>query len=68
MAIRTVVGIDVGSSKIRTFVGEVEGKAKLRLIGAGVVPSLGIRRGVVVDPLAAAATISESARLAEEQS
>ncbi len=68
MALRTVVGIDVGSSKTRTFVGQVEGEAKLRLIGGGIVPSRGIRRGVVVDAGEAAGAIAESTRLAEEQS
>jgi cell division protein FtsA len=66
--LRTVVGIDVGSSKTSTFVGEVEGEDTLRLIGAGVVASRGIRRGVVVDGPEAAAVIAQSVQMAEERS
>ncbi len=66
---RIVVGIDAGSSKTRTLVAEVEERAEvLRVIGAGVVRSRGIRRGVVVDASEAAATVAESIRLAEESS
>ena len=46
---RTIVGIDVGSGKICTLVSEVADNGNARIIGVGVVPSRGIRRGVVVN-------------------
>jgi cell division protein FtsA len=46
---RTVVGIDVGSSKICTLVGEVHDNGDLRVVGVGLVASRGLRKGVVVN-------------------
>lgn len=47
-----VVGIDVGSTTVRTVIGVVsqESKASVpNIIGVGIAPSRGIRRGVVID-------------------
>ena len=46
---RTVVGIDVGSSKVCVLVGEVGGEYDLRIVGVGIVPARGMRKGVVVN-------------------
>ena len=46
---RTVVSIDVGSSKVCTLVGEVRENGDLRVVGVGLVPSRGLRKGVVVN-------------------
>ena len=46
---RTVVGIDVGTTKICTLVGEAYEDGQLRIIGVGVAPSRGLRKGVVVN-------------------
>lgn len=48
--VRTVVGLDIGTTKISAVIAEVEeGEPTPRLVGLGVVPSEGLRRGVVVD-------------------
>ena len=44
---RTIVGIDVGSSKVCTLVGETGDDGETRVIGVGQVPSRGIRKGPV---------------------
>jgi len=65
---RTIVGIDVGSSKICTLVGEVEDEGGIRVIGVGLGPARGIRRGVVVNVAEASASIAASIEHAERTS
>jgi cell division protein FtsA len=62
---RTIVGIDVGTTKVCTLVGEVYDDAQLRIIGVGVAPSRGLRKGVVVNVHEATEAISASVRKAE---
>jgi cell division protein FtsA len=64
---RTIVGIDVGSSKVCTLVGEV-GDGETRVIGVGQVPSRGIRKGVVINVADATASIAASVEAAERVS
>lgn len=44
-----LVGIDIGSSNIRTIITQNTHNEAPRVIGVGVVPAFGIRRGVIVD-------------------
>jgi len=62
---RTIVGIDVGTTKICTLVGEVYDDGQLRIIGVGVAPSRGLRKGVVVNVHEATEAITASVRKAE---
>ncbi len=63
-----IVGIDVGTSKICTLVSELDEKGKARVIGVGVAPSQGLRKGVVVNVKEATAALSESVEKAERTS
>jgi cell division protein FtsA len=47
----TIVGLDIGTSNVRVVIASVKSKeeAKPRIIGIGQSPSLGMRKGVVVD-------------------
>jgi cell division protein FtsA len=65
---RTIVGIDVGTTKICTLVGEVHEDQALRIIGVGVTPSRGLRKGVVVNVHEATEAINTSIRRAERVS
>lgn len=65
---RTIVGIDVGSSKVCTLVGEVGDTGDIRVIGVGLQPSRGIRRGVVINVAEATASIAASLDQAEQTS
>jgi cell division protein FtsA len=65
---RTIVGIDVGSSKVCTLVGEVDDEGSIRVIGVGLVPARGVRRGVVVNVVDATAAIAASVDKAERTS
>jgi len=62
------VGIDVGSSKVCTLVGEVDDEGDVRVIGVGLVPSRGIRKGVVVNVADAMGAIAASVEKAERTS
>ncbi len=62
---RTIVGIDVGTTKVCTLVGEVYEDGQLRIIGVGVAPSRGLRKGVVVNVQEATEAISAAVRKAE---
>ena len=62
-----VVGIDVGTTKVCTLVGRVE-EAAIRILGVGVEPSAGIKKGVIVDLAAASQAITQSVGKAEQTS
>jgi cell division protein FtsA len=46
---KTIACIDVGTTKICTLVGEQDDDGNLRIVGVGIVPSKGIRQGMVVN-------------------
>ena len=61
-----IVGIDVGTTKICTLVGEVTEDQDIRVVGVGVVPSRGIRKGVVVDATEVSHALAASIERAEQ--
>ncbi|NLE84256.1 MAG: cell division protein FtsA [Chloroflexi bacterium] len=63
-----VVGLDVGTSKVCTLVARVENGMNLRILGVGIEPSQGIRKGTVNDINAASEAISRSIEKAERTS
>ncbi len=64
----SIVGIDVGTTKICTLIAQVNELEEIRIVGAGIVPAKGIRKGVVVSVNEATNAIAESLRLAEQSS
>lgn len=65
---RIIVGIDVGTTKVCTLIGEVTDDDQLEVIGVGVSPSRGLRKGVVVNPDETVHAIQTSLHKAEQQS
>ena len=67
---RTVVALDIGTTKICTLVAEVGSPPEnaIRIVGVGVVPAKGIRKGVVVNVGEVTAAITESIHRAERTS
>ena len=63
-----VVGIDVGTTKICTLVGRVEDDKSIRILGVGIEPSEGIKKGNIVDLNAATQAITRSVERAEHTS
>ncbi|HPH95581.1 MAG TPA: cell division protein FtsA [Anaerolineaceae bacterium] len=63
-----VVGIDIGTTKICTLVARVEADHRLRILGVGIEPSQGIRKGTVVDLAAASQAVARSIQKAQHTS
>jgi len=65
----TIVGLDVGSSNVRTVIlQKFEEEEKPRVMGVGIAPSFGIRRGVVADVEETVRAIGEAVKNAERTS
>lgn len=62
-----VVGIDIGTTKICTIVGEVR-PDDIFIVGAGIEPARGMKKGVVTDINQLTAAISASVHKAEKSS
>lgn len=60
-----MVGIDIGTSKVVTIVGEVTNDNKLNIVGVGSHPSQGLKRGVVVNIESTVQSIQRSVEEAE---
>ena len=65
---QTIVGIDVGTTKVCTLVGEVGDDGVVRVVGVGTVPSRGVRKGVIVNVNEATQAIQASVEKAERVS
>lgn len=63
-----VVGIDIGTTKVCTLVARVEGEHVMRILGVGIEPSQGIRKGTIVDIAAASTSIARSIEKAQRTS
>lgn len=61
-----VCAIDVGTTKICALIAELDAEGALRVIGAGRVPSQGLRRGVVINTKEATAAIGQAVAAAEQ--
>ena len=59
-----VVGLDIGTTKICAVVGEVSGD-EINVIGIGTHPSIGLRKGVVVDIESTVESIKKAVEEAE---
>ena len=60
-----IVGLDVGTTKVCTIVGELAEGDRIDILGVGLAPSTGLRKGVVVDIDSTVAAITQSVRQAE---
>ena len=62
-----VFGIDIGTTKICALVGAVRNR-ELQIIGLGVQPSSGMRKGMIVDVPSATMALARAVQEAEETS
>lgn len=67
MSSHLVVGIDVGTTKVCTIVGEVRAD-DIFIVGVGIEPSRGMKKGVVTDITSLSAAITASVHKAEKTS
>ncbi len=68
MAPRTIVGVDVGTTKICTIVAQVQDRDRVNILGVGLTPSKGLDKGMVVNIDDAVNAISSSVEKAERLS
>jgi cell division protein FtsA len=65
---RTLIGIDVGTTKVCTIVAQVSNGGSLNILGVGLTPSKGLDKGVVVNIDDAVNAIAASIEKAERLS
>lgn len=63
-----VTGLDIGTTKVACLVGELDQRQRIRVIGVGIVPARGIKKGVVVNIEAATDAIIAAVEKAERSS
>ncbi len=63
-----IVGLDIGTTKVCAVIGEYNERGVLEIIGVGTTPSLGLRKGVVVNIEASLKSVSEAIEAAEMMS
>ena len=63
-----VVGLDIGTTKVCTLVGEIDRDDHIEILGMGMAPSTGMRKGLVVDIAATIQAIQESTAAASRAS
>ncbi|HWQ11775.1 MAG TPA: cell division protein FtsA [Roseiflexaceae bacterium] len=68
MANRTIVAIDVGTTKVCTIVAQVQESGRINVLGVGLTPSKGLDKGVVVNIDDAVNAIATSVEKAERLS
>jgi cell division protein FtsA len=65
---RTIVGIDVGTTKVCTVVAQIQDNGRANILGVGLTPSKGLDKGVVVNIDDAVSSIATSVEKAERLS
>ncbi len=65
---RTIVSVDVGTTKVCTTIADVNDGGTMRVVGVGVAPSVGLHKGLVVNINEARESIRESVKKAEQSS
>src|SRR5688572_28589913 len=63
-----VVGLEIGTSKVCAVVGELKRDDSVQILGVGVTPSRGVRKGEIVDLETCGKCIREAIADAEEKS
>jgi cell division protein FtsA len=63
-----IVGLDIGSTKVCTIIGEWNERGILEITGTGVCPSTGLRKGVVVNIEATLRAVTAAIEAAEMMS
>ncbi|HHU69897.1 MAG TPA: cell division protein FtsA [Thermoanaerobacterales bacterium] len=61
-----VSSLDIGTSKICAIIGEINNDNMLEIIGIGIAPSMGIKKGVIVDIDSTVKSIIQAVEKAEQ--
>jgi cell division protein FtsA len=60
-----IVTIDIGSDNIRTIIAQLVDDQPPRIVGVGIVPSVGVRRGAIIEIEEISRAIGKSVEMAE---
>lgn len=63
-----VAGVDLGTTKVCALIGQVGSEDEVEILGVGLAPSHGLRKGIVVDISKSAESIIEAVEKAEKMS
>jgi cell division protein FtsA len=61
-----IVGVDIGTSKVSTIIGQVNPSNQIQILGYSTVSCTGVKKGIIVDIENAALSIRQSIRQAEQ--
>lgn len=61
-----IVGLDVGASKVSSVIGQVNKFNEIEVIGYGLAPNSGIKKGRIIDPQSVANSIKKAISDAEQ--
>lgn len=67
MGSRIVTGLDIGTTKVCAVIAMITESNELEILGVGVVPSKGLRKGVVINIDESAASIAAAIEMSEIQ-
>ncbi len=62
-----IAGLDIGTTKVCALIAELTENGQVLIIGMGIVPSTGMKKGVVVDIEATTRAVEEAVSLASRQ-
>lgn len=62
---KRISGLDIGTTKISAVIGELDSEGRMGIVGVGVTPSEGLRRGVVVNLEKTVGSIQKAVKEAE---
>jgi len=60
-----IVSLDIGTTKVCTLIGNVNKANQLEIIGEGIAPCSGVKKGIIVDIESVANSIRDSVKQAE---
>lgn len=63
-----IVGLDIGASKVSCVVGQVNKFSEIEVIGYGLSPNSGVKKGLIIDPPNVAKSIRTTIEQAEDVS
>ena len=64
---QNIVGIDIGSSKVGVLIGAPDGAGGIEVVGMGLAPNRGTRRGNIVNMEATVEALKQATEEAEDE-
>lgn len=61
-----ITGLDIGTTRVCAMIGEINENDQLEILGVGVSPSVGLRKGVVINIEATQKSVLEAIEKAEQ--